>query len=379
GKIPGQGGMSAHPAMPEPIRSALKWHSFGPLSRVPEWKPNPGENIPGYKGWIMYRKPFRYLSDNDRDLMPDELNAEWVIKILQQKHDKPFFLAVGFNRPHTPLYAPKKYFDMFPPEKLRLPPYKMNDARDCARILWDPGHPERPNPYGWQRYKLVMEAGGIEMWRRWIQAYLACVAFVDHQVGKILDDLQARPYADNTIVIFTSDHGYHMGEKDYLFKNSVWEESARVPLVIAAPGVSKANSECDHPVSLVDMYPTLIDLCGLTLNPNKDGNNVPLDGHSIRPFIEEPNNGTWDGPSVTVTAIASIDRLKINEPAKPKRQHYTARSKQWRYVLCNNGEEELYDQRKDPQEWTNLAGYPEYAETKKKLRDELLKLTGRKN
>ena len=109
-----------------------------------------------------------------------------------------------------------------------------------------------------------------------MQAYLANVAFVDHQVGKILDALERSPHAQNTIVFFTSDHGFHMGEKDWLFKNSLWEESTRVPLVVVAPGIAKRGRRCGFPVSLVDLYPTLIDLCGLPKDPNAEGNGYRL-------------------------------------------------------------------------------------------------------
>mgnify|MGYP001337653502 CR=1 FL=1 len=130
------------------------------------------------------------------------------------------------------------------------------------------------------------EIGSEMWWKKWVQSYLASVAFVDHQVGIILDSLENSNYANNTIVIFTADHGYHMGEKDNLAKTTIWEESTRIPLVIHAPGVSEVGTKINHPVSLIDLYPTLIDLANLPLNPNKDGNGYELDGHSIKPFLE---------------------------------------------------------------------------------------------
>ena len=383
GGVPRWSDMTAHPSMPEPLRSAVRWRSFGPLSDVPEHKPDPSRGVPGYKGWIRGGKPFRYVSETDRDRMPDELNAEWAAQILKQEHDQPFFLAVGFNRPHSPMYAPKPYFDLFPSERLQLPPYRKNDLDDCARVLWEV--PVTPSPYvnlsgryGFEGFELLQQSGGEAMWKRWIQAYLACVAFVDTQLGRILDALASSPHARDTIVIFTSDHGYQMGEKDYVFKNSVWEESARVPLVVMAPGVSKANSECAHPVSLVDIYPTLIDLCDLPRDPNSGGNGRPLDGHSIRPFLMDPTDGQWAGPPVALTAVAGLDPLEVNEPGRPERQHFSVRSKRHRYILCNDGSEELYDHAQDPHEWTNLAAEPTYAKVKRELRAELFKRTGRK-
>lgn len=332
--------------------------TFGPLSNVPDWPADPENEIPGYKGWRLYNKPFRYITDDDRDLTPDELYAKYAVEVLRRKHDKPFFLGVGFCRPHTPLYAPKKYFDMFPLESIQLPPYKKNDLEDCAQVL------KKFQPYGFERYDLIIDAGGERMWKQWIQAYLACVAFMDDQVGKVLDALQKSPYANDTIVIVTSDHGFHMGEKDYLFKDSVWEESCRVPLVVYAPGVSQTAAECDHPVSLIDLYPTLIDLCGLSANPNKKTNGYPLDGYSIRPFLENPKDGTWKGPSVALSVVGGWGRT-VN---------FTVRSRQWRYVLCENGEEELYDHRKDPHEWTNLAKDPKFSDVKNGLLKQLIEL-----
>jgi arylsulfatase A-like enzyme len=191
------------------------------------------------------------------------------------------------------------------------------------------------------------------------------VAFADDQIGKVLDALDASPYADNTLVIITSDHGYHMGEKEYLFKYSPWEESARVPLVIAGPGVAE-NKECVVPVSLLDIYPTLVDAAGL----------VPLhklDGHSLRPLLEKPGAGEWTGPLVSLTAIGSKLPVKKNTPASAKDQHFSIRSERYRYIRCRNGEEELYDHRNDPNEWENLAKHREYVTVLETMRTRLNK------
>ena len=363
-----------NPNLPAPLNER-QWDGFGPLSDTPIFGGVRG-------GWRKYagredtddKSPFRYVNDDDRDLMADEKIAAWAADVLSQKHNAPFFLAVGFGKPHAPFYAPQKYFDMFPLETIQLPPYKLDDLADCAKIL-----AEKTSPDDWGRsvWDAVQEAGGEQMWKRWVQAYLACVAYVDEQTGKVLDALEASPYADNTIVVFTSDHGYHMGEKDHMFKNTDWEETTRTPLVIFAPGLTQADAECDHPVSLVDLYPTLVDLAGLPDKPNRASNQVLLDGHSLRPFLKDPKNGTWDGPDVALTVVAGGDKLEFHEPGKVERQHFTVRSRDWRYILCGNGEEELYDHRVDPHEWTNLAADPRYASIKAQLRHQLLQLTGR--
>jgi arylsulfatase A-like enzyme len=331
--------------------------NYGPLSHVPHWKREALPGIPGAKGWHSEDgKPFRYTNDDDRDKMPDETSADWAVNILKKKHDRPFYLGVGFIRPHTPLYAPKKYFDMFPLDEIQLPPYKTDDLNDCASVLRDRWQ------WGYKKYEALIEAGGEESWKEWVRAYLACTAFVDDQVGDVLRTLDASPYRENTIVVLTSDHGYHVGEKDCIQKWHLWDESTRVPLFIHIPD-SKGNGQtCDHPVSLIDMYPTLVDLCGLPKDPNQDRSNTPLDGHSLRPLLESPEREEWNGPSVAFMGIRDGN-------ANP---HFSVRSRRYRYTLCGNAEEELYDHENDPNEWTNLAGKSEYAETKKRLRGELM-------
>jgi len=342
--------------LPLPMHRDL---NYGSLSDVPDWKAGAIEGIPGAKGWYNENgKPFRYVDGSDRDKMPDEISADWAIDVLKRKHSRPFYLGVGFIRPHTPLYAPQKYFDMFPMEDIELPPYLKDDLNDCASVLrnrWE---------WGYQKYEALLKAGGEKAWKEWVQAYLACVAFVDDQVGKVLEALDKSEYSDNTIVILTGDNGYHVGEKDCIQKWHLWEESTRVPLFIRVPGLKGNGQTCDHPVSLIDMYPTLTDLCGLSGDPNKNRSNTPLDGHSLRPFLRDPKRKDWDGPNVALSAI----RDNKTSP------HFSVRSRRYRYTLCGNGEEELYDHKKDPNEWTNLAGNMEYEKTKMQLRNELMSI-----
>jgi iduronate 2-sulfatase len=296
--------------------------------------------------------------------MPDELSAKFAADVLTRKHDKPFFLGVGFIRPHTPMYVPKKYFDMFPLDEIQLPPYKEDDLKDCEEFK------HLVFKYGFQRHELYLKYGGVEMWKRCVQAYLACVAFADEQVGKVLDALEKSPYANNTIIVFTSDHGFHMGEKSYNFKLTNWEVSTRVPFIVAAGGIARKEEKCHHPVSLLDIYPSLIDLCNLPENPNAGANNQPLDGHSIKPFLLDPANGKWQGPPVVLTAIYSQDETNGQV------YHYSVRSKDFRYTLYSNDAEELYDHRNDPHEWHNLAKDENYNHVKVELRRRLLGLLG---
>jgi len=339
--------------LPIPMHRDL---NYGPLSNVPHWKSDPANHIPGAKGWHTENgKRFRYMDDRHRDKMPDEISADWAVDVLKKKHNRPFYLAVGFIRPHTPLYAPKKYFDMFPLEDVQLPPYRKNDLDDCASVLrnrWQ---------WGFEKYHALVQAGGETAWREWVQAYLACTAYADDQVGKVLDSLDASDYCDNTIVILTGDNGYHVGEKDCIQKWHLWDESTRVPLLIHVPGGPGNGRTCNVPVSLIDIYPTLVDLCGLPEHPNKDRSNMPLEGHSLRPLLENPECKTWNGPSV---ALMGIRDGKTNP-------HFSIRSNHYRYTLCGNGEEELYDHDEDPHEWTNLAGNPKHSKTQEQLRKAL--------
>jgi arylsulfatase A-like enzyme len=282
-----------------------------------------------------------------------------MMDLLKTDHKKPFFAICGFFRPHEPLYAPKKYFDMFPLDEIVLPATIKNDLKDVPEILWNDSNALNSN-WKHERFLRLIDAGGIDMWKRWIQAYLACCAFVDDQVGQILDALEDSPYAENTIVVLTSDHGYNMGEKETLFKYTLWEESARVPLIISVPGMEKQHTgECTKPVSLIDLYPTLRDLCNLSADPNKNTNKKPLDGCSLKSLLTDPSGDIWLGPATATTVIANRDpTAPLNE------QHISVRSERWRYTLCANGEEELYDHLYDPNEWTNLALKEEYKDIK---------------
>jgi len=336
-------------------------HSFAPLSDVPA-----PPKYPGWHGWAYGRgrKPLRYVSETDRDLLPDEMTANYAAEVLGRQHDAPFLLGVGLIRPHTPLYAPKKYFDMFPLEDIQLPPYKEDDLDDCQDFV------KLILQYGFERHELYKDHG---LWKRFIQAYLACTAFADAQVGVVLDALEKSPYADNTVVILTGDHGFHMGEKHYNFKLTNWEEATRGPMIVAAPD-GQRGQVCGHPVSHVDIYPTLVDYCGLPENPNVGKSGVPLDGHSLRPFVEDPVNGKWDGPDVALIAV-----FGERKPEGGNYHNFSVRSRRWRYTLYENGAEELYDHQTDPNEWTNLAKDEAHAATKAKLRKRLLSMLGRES
>jgi len=339
---------------------------FASLADIPDIPANPETGAPGYRGWRHQdNRPFRYVSEDDRDLMHDELNGQWAAEVLSRPHDdEPFMLCLGIARPHSPLIAPQKYFDMFPLDEIELSPQILNnDIEDCARIFRD-GH-TGTGRWGFDKFRKHYENGGEHTLKRWTQAYLACVAYADACIGMALEALWKGPHAENTFVVLTSDNGYHMGEKDYLFKNSLWERSARVPLLVAGPGCAR-GAECDQPVSLVDLYPTINEWLELP----KDTGVHPLDGHSFASLARDPQSG-WDGPACAITAIANNTAVDAATPADRHDQHYSVRSKTHRYLRYANGEEELYDHVADPFEWHNIAADPAAADLKAALRAEL--------
>ncbi len=364
----------AHPAVPQPFNSIGEVDgSFAPLSDVPY-----GPDQKSEKGWIYGSwdeiKKFRYIDEDNRDLTPDERNAAWaedkINEFAKLKNGKPFFLCVGFIRPHTPLHVPKRFFDMFPQDSLKIPAIKPNDAEDCHYAdVFD------SNQKGLRYFRLLKESypdldSGL---KAFTQAYLASVAAVDECVGQVIEAVDKSPFKDNTIIVVTSDHGWNMGEKDYLFKDALWEESTRVPLIIRAPGVAVPGVVAEHPVSLIDIYPTLVDLCGLEGDTRKNAQGAKLDGYSLRPFLENQKSETWNGPDAALTMIFA-GKDTNNDPAK---QHWSVRTKRWRYILYNNGSEELYDHETDPYEWTNLSGDTRYGKVKANLKARLFRMTGR--
>ena len=346
-----------------------KWeHTFGPLSLVPEYKPDKANDVPGRKGWFLSGKPYKYNSEQDRDPMPDESHAAWAADVLNQQHgDKPFALFTGFSRTHTPLYAPQVYFDKFPLDKIEVPKcYQDGDLEDCAPSL------ANTSLYAFRRYQMLFNhKERPQLYKEWLQAYMACVAFIDDQVGTVLDALEASPHAKNTVVILTSDHGFHVGGKEALYKQTLWDSGTRIPFIVAGLEGMPKGATCHQPVSLIDVYPTFIDLCGLPKDPHTGRSGYPLDGHSLKPLVLNPE-GQWDGPEVAITALPGKDHSQHREHIGTLYPHFSVRAKDWRYSLTSDGQEELYRYSTDPHEFTNLAGKPEFAAIQAKLRKQLV-------
>jgi iduronate 2-sulfatase len=281
-------------------------------------------------------------------------------------------MGVGFVRPHTPLIVPQKYFDLFPLESIELPKILKADADDTFKHTVTSKEDDRSGDRGAKMLdSLVVSYGGDRelALKKFIQAYLASVASVDDLMGEILHALKETGLDKNTIVIFTSDHGWGNGEKDYLYKNSLWQESTRIPLIIRAPGFSVKGKKCDQPVSLVDLYPTLLDLCDLPSNTVKNDKGRPLDGFSLKPLLQNPETGKWDGPDYAITAL-----YKWAQYYDPAFQNYSLRFKDWRYIRYENGKEELYHTVKDDHEWNNLAQNTKFEKKLTGFRTQLLSI-----
>ena len=370
----------AHPDVPAPYREIGPVDgSFGPFVSLAGRKTPDGHPFTWHNGgWGNRARPLRVDSQDDRDQTPDELNGDWAVENLRRlaKHPdrQPFFMGVGFIRPHTPLIVPQRFFDMFPWKEMELPVIRPGDVEDTharsIRGLPDGAEPDSPRTedMGTRLFTNLVASypSRDEALRRFIQAYLACVASVDEQIGRILDVVDQSPLKDNTIIVLTSDHGWGMGEKDYLYKNSLWQESTQVPLIVRAPGIARAGTVCGQPVSLIDLYPTLIDLCDLTGNTMKNDKGHPLDGHSMRPLLAAPEAGQWSGPDEALTTL-----YKWRTKYDPSRESYSLRSRDWRYIRYENGMEELYHTAVDPYEWNNLADKPEHAEQLTYFRERL--------
>ncbi len=368
---------AAHPWNKSPFRDDFGAidGSFGPLFKLTgEKSPVTGRPFTWRTGNWKKMHELRYEAESDRDPTADEMNGAWAVEKLKafaaDPDSKPFFMGVGFIRPHTPLIVPQEYFDRFPLESIELPLIKEDDAADTFKHTITSKEDDRSADRGNKIYDSLIASfdGDRELaLKKFIQAYLASVASVDDQIGLILDAVDHSRLKDNTIIILTSDHGWGMGEKDYLYKNSLWQESTRVPLVIRAPGVSKAGAAADVPVSLVDLFPTLNDLCGLPFDTMKNEKGRPLDGHSLKSLLAAPEKGEWEGPDAALTAL-----YKWAKEYDPAQQNYSLRFKDWRYIRYQNGMEELYHTAEDPKEWTNLALNPEYAEQLATCRAKLL-------
>ena len=292
--------------------------------------------------------PWGPLDADDSEMM-DAQSADRIIAELKGQHDKPFFLAYGTYQPHLPWQVPRQYFEMHPRESVVLPQVIDNDLEDippfgrklAAEVLDISNDRNHAAPGG--DHANVLK---YNQWQAAVQGYLASISFADAQVGRVLDALAESPHADNTIVVLWGDHGYHLGQKEHWRKHTLWEDGLRTTLVISAPGNAGRNARSDRVVSLLDIYPTLIELAGL--DPK-----AGMDGQSIVPLLKQPDL-PWSRPVVSTYGF----------------QNHSIRTERWRYIRYHDGTEELYDHETDPYEWTNLAVEPvkdEYREVMDRL------------
>ncbi len=322
----------------------------------------PGSGFGATLSWL--------AAEGDDREQTDGIGAEAAIRLLEENKDRPFFLAVGFYRPHTPYVAPKKYFDMYP--------------LDTIKVVSEPGRAGVPQP------ALTVNPAdyGIsdDLKRQAIQAYHASTTFMDAQVGRVLDALDRLKLTENTVVVFFSDHGYHLGEHGLWQKMSLFEESTHVPLIFAGPGVKAAGASSPGIAELIDVYPTLADLCGLTPPSH-------LQGKSLRPLLDEPGR-EWSKPAITEVTrggggggggnAQAKAKVQAKEKAKTKKNQnnppfrgYTIRTDRYRYTEWDQGRRgrQLYDHKTDPAEQKNLADEPDMAGVVEQLRKELHGLT----
>ena len=337
--------LQSHPSLPQALAArGYKTIGMGKLfhTTVEDGMPKSEFQHTAKRGWENYGpfpdQPFNYhdkvfrLRDWAAWPPTDEENADHVIAsravtFLREKRQQPFFLAIGFFRPHAPFYASPKWHELYPREGLKMPPVQADDLADVPMsgqtIMTRSFDPEWVREHG--------KAAEI------VQAYLAAVSFVDAQIGRVLDALEASPQRDNTVVVLWSDHGFHLGEKNHFGKTTLWERASRVPLIIAGPGIP-AKVTCAQPVSLLDLYPTLLALGGCEPRPE-------LSGRNLLPLLRAPGSTRLDPVVITY-----------------RQGNHAVRGERWRYLRYQDGSEELYDLANDPNEWTNLASRAEHAE-----------------
>ncbi len=293
-----------------------------------DWSLKPGKSPGGFQIGSNDIHPV----DTPEEELVDYQTASYGVAQLGKKYDQPFFLACGFHRPHLPWQAPRKYYDLFKLEDIKVPELK---ADDLADIPAEGKKVARPGEFA-----AIRDLG---KWQECVRAYLACIAYTDAQVGRLLDALEKSPHRANTIVVLWSDHGWHHGEKEHWRKQTLWEEATRAPLIWCVPGITRPGGMCERTVDFMSVYPTLCDVCGVALPPH-------LEGVSIKPLLADPKSA-WAQPAVSTFKPGS----------------HAVRDERWRYIRYADGGEELYDHDADPHEWTNLAQHTEHAALKAEL------------
>lgn len=289
-------------------------------------KPLPGED-PGV-GSIR----FAPVDCRDEDLADWKI-TDHAIAQLGRRHEQPLFLAVGLHKPHMPWYVPRRYYEQFALDTIELPPHRADDLDDVPEA-------GRAMAGAEEHHARMLESG---RWKEAVRGYLAAIAYLDMNLGRLLDALDRSPDRDRMIVCLWSDHGWHLGEKSHWRKFALWEEATRSPLIWIVPGLTRPGSVCERPLDFMTIYPTLMDLCGLPTPAH-------VQGASIRRLLADPA-AEWAEPAITTHTC----------------RNHAVRTADWRYIRYASGAEELYDERQDPNEWVNLAARPEHAGVKAAL------------
>lgn len=261
-------------------------------------------------------------------LMPDHQSADWVIERLNRDYNKPFFMGVGFLRPHVPLYVPQKWFDMHPLESIELAPYESDDLNDIPAVgLKINDLPMMPST------EWAKESGE---WKKIIQAYLACISFVDYEIGRVLNALAESKYANNTIIVLWSDHGYRLGQKGTFAKHALWESATNAPLIFVAPDLPKGKV-VNAPAEMLSIYPTLIELSGL------------------------PAYNKNEGISLVATMLSKSENKSRFALTTYGMNNHAVKANGFRFIQYEDGTAELYDHKSDPNEFSNEASNPNFA------------------
>ncbi|MBT7741783.1 MAG: sulfatase [Opitutae bacterium] len=279
--------------------------------------------------------------------------SKWAIEEWRKAGEKPLLMTVGFYRPHRPFNAPKAYFEKFPLESIQLPQVQADDLDDLPpygkALARSNAHKDLFKPR--TVHEQILHLGGEKEWKYMVQSYLACINYVDVQIGRLLDELKVNPRKRDTVIVLTSDHGWNLGEKTHWCKAAIWRNTTRVPFIVVSPGVAKAGLRNNQPISHVDIYPSLCDFAGIP----KPGH---LEGRSILPLLKDPS------------ATRDFAFLSYGP------QNTAAQSERYRYLRYEDGSEELYDHKKDPHEWTNLIANEKYQAMRKKMRTRVIGFQG---
>lgn len=315
------------------------YHGYGSEGRTDTWTewaglfPSINEHDANKNGLVRGHFDWGPVDAKTAD-MGDYQATDWAINHLKTAPtDKPLFLAIGYIKPHLPWYVPQEYYARFPLSEIQLPVTKENDLADVPKAGVKMAGPEGD-------HAAVLKG---DQWKKAVQAYLATISFLDDQVGRLLDGLDQSPRKDKTIIVWWTDHGWHLGEKEHWRKFALWEEATRTSMAIVAPGVTKPGTRCEAAVDYTHMYPTLCELTGLPVPEH-------VKGASLLPLLKNPH-APW-------SEVAVCTHGKGN---------HAVRDQQWRYIRYADGSEELYDHAKDPYEWTNLAGDVGMSEIKARL------------